>query len=790
MTRATVTAEPAAGPPRSLSLFERTLFFVLLAVLGARPLISESFERVELSFLTALGAGGGVTPAATAWLDSLTLTASAAALVRAWSRRNAPRWLVVGVVLLAAAVTLSTAAASNQRTALTAGFSLLVGVLSGAALVFLMRAAWMPRLLLATLLASGSATAAKCLVQKAYEFSDTLAYWNENKDRLTPAGFDSDDPTIVNFERRLRSGEAFGYQAHPNVTGSLLMMWVLAAAGLLVGGLLSHNGPTRAERVAAVVLVAMMLALLAFGLWTTGSAGAFIAAAGGALLLLLLGRWRRAIASHAGRATALLAAGYLALITGALGYGLTRGTLPHPSLAFRWHYWTAAAQAFLDAPLTGLGRGNFAAAYLLHKPVASTEDVRDPHNLWLALLVELGPLGLGAAGLLTVGCVHGTLRRLACNHAEVPVTRADVLLPARQAYRPAVPARALLVAALGVLVLQALFSGVVLDRNLIVVWAVELAGVWVFTLVLAVYALDRLTTSASARAWLIAGLAAALAAALIHGLIDFALLTPAGLGVFAALTACAYAVYADGRASGAPPAHITPAFVGMLVVAAHLALVTVPVMRAASRLAQMKNAAASATGWESCEAALHLGQAALTSDPLDPGVARDVSRVAAMLATNAALTPDDRVRLLQQAVDSAHVALRRDPRSSAAHARLARLYEELESRYLLAARPDDSVTARSRAVDQWQAAVRLNPTDPRQRIAAGKAWFHWWEETDAPTAAHTAAEHFAAALRIDATRQPEEVMRLRPTELDLVRQRLRTLTDAGFGGPGASGPAP
>lgn len=133
-------------------------------------------------------------------------------------------------------------------------------------------------------------------------------------------------------------------------------------------------------------------------------------------------------------------------------------------------------------------------------------------------------------------------------------------------------------------------------------------------------------------------------------------------------------------------------------------------------------------------------------------------------------------------------ALWRNPRSSAAYARLARIHEEIEYALLLD-RPDEAVAALEKAVAYWQKAVTLYPTDPRNRISAGKAWFFWWEETDRPLAARTAARHFAQALRIDATRPPNEVVRLRPAELAVIHKHLRMLEDAGFGVPTASAPA-
>jgi len=99
----------------TVPLPDRLLFYVLVALLCARPLISETFERVEFGFLSAVVGLGGPTPATTAWLDSLLLAASVTVLAR--RRGSWPGGAVVATatVLLGVALVLSVAAAGDKR---------------------------------------------------------------------------------------------------------------------------------------------------------------------------------------------------------------------------------------------------------------------------------------------------------------------------------------------------------------------------------------------------------------------------------------------------------------------------------------------------------------------------------------------------------------------------------------------------------------------------------------------------------------------------------------------------
>src|SRR5262249_51185584 len=157
---------------RPPSVFDLACFYLILAILAARPMVPETFERVELSFL-ANTADLGPTPATTVWMDAILLVASALAIVRYGfgGARFRFAWMATGLLLLA--VIISTAAAGEKRVAANAGAELCVFAIAGWALVRLMGQGWMSRILLAAAIASAGTNAIKCGLQRAYEFADT-----------------------------------------------------------------------------------------------------------------------------------------------------------------------------------------------------------------------------------------------------------------------------------------------------------------------------------------------------------------------------------------------------------------------------------------------------------------------------------------------------------------------------------------------------------------------------------------------------------------------------------------
>lgn len=772
---------PAGGnprPPRAAGRdgpgsLQRILYYLILSILCARPLISESFERVELWFLAPAVRDIGPTPATTVTLDALLLAAAAASFALPARRRRPdagaartgpPGAVSAGVLLLAAAAALSTLAAGDKRLAANAGANLVVTVLAGAGLVRLMSARWMVHMLLAAALASGVATATKCILQKSVEFKETAAAWEQLKRELAGRGQPVDSPAIVNYERRLRSADAFGYLYHPNVTASCLLLALIPASGL-AGAALKACGTHRWHGLPAAAASLLLCAVLAAGLWLTGSLGGIASAAVGCVLTILLTVFGRR--TSPGRLLALLACGYAAILAAIIAVGLSTGRLPHESLAFRWEYWTAALRVYADAPLTGVGRQNFGDGYLLYKSAASTEEVKDPHNLWVSLLVELGPLGL-ISGILLVGsclaaAVRGAARSIADPADPRSFTRVDLLAPP-----------------VGVLLTVALCSGTPFDP-------LALGATWAAGFAVAAWVLEVRARDALASRWLSASLAAALAALLLHALIDFALCTPAGLAAFVALAAAAGAPAAQApggddviasRGRSAAAAGATA-----MLLAAYALAVAIPTYRTQARVAAMQRAAetAAAAGTAADQVlATAIGgvRAAVSADRWDPHPARAAAETAMRLSGLRHLTVDARETLLDLAVECAREAERRNPRAVSTQNLLASIFE---LRWNLLGQHGRGQAARnelSQAVAHAERAAGMHPTDPRAHILAGRLVRELWRATGDSARTAQAAAHFRAALRIDALRKPDVAVKLGPQEQAFIEEALREMDAA------------
>ncbi|HBV64445.1 MAG TPA: hypothetical protein DEF45_15650 [Rhodopirellula sp.] len=80
------------------------------------------------------------------------------------------------------------------------------------------------------------------------------------------------------------------------------------------------------------------------------------------------------------------------------------------SLAFRFQYWRASWQMVLDYPWFGVGPGNFQALYERFRELSTTEQIAEPHNLFIETLTSGGfvALGLLISMLIAIAvvCVH------------------------------------------------------------------------------------------------------------------------------------------------------------------------------------------------------------------------------------------------------------------------------------------------------------------------------------------------------------------------------------------------
>jgi len=771
------TAEPtsartpdSSGPAR----VGRACFYVLVAVLCTRPLIGESYERLELSFLTVLPTIGGPTPATTAWLD-LVLLVAALPVLTAWPFWRRHRTLMLGTVLLVAAVIVSSWTAHNRYLATFAGSSLLVTVLAGFALFATEKTPAMCSVLIAAWLATGVTTAARCVRQATTEFADLRQAWEqEYKPTLIRAGFDADDPVLVNYERRLLSREVHGFLGHPNVTGSCLVVWLVLLASLTLASAVTRGNEPQALRLAMTALAMAGCVLLTGALWLTGSRGAIGAALAGLAAFAALGGLK-SLRARPARAAGLFFGIYVALAGATVAWGVRHGTLPHASLAFRWQYWTTAARVYAHTPLTGIGRLNFAAAYLRWKAPESTEEVRDPHNLWVSLLVELGPLGLAGGVLLVVATVVAVLARTRDWVAPAPPPARALAAVAATRSRLLEPS---LVTAGLVLLLHILFSGTPFGYpGVWLIWLADIAFVWTLAFALGLWVVGRVNGDPRGRSWLAAGLSAALLAALVHGLVDLALMTAGGLAVVVVCAAAGASVaappYARHERPGARRRLGVRCVLGASVVLLHLVTVVIPVHSVESRVQRLQALLRDPATDPQHAYDVAAGLAARPCS--DPSAWRVALRAVYQLAQHPYVSEGIRIKWLRAAERSARELIDRYPRDTANFTICATLTMTLAQTCAQAGATEEARQLRRAAAEAWDQAVKLYPTNPRTRLSAGAAWLMIWQQEGDQAAAQRAAAHFREALRIDDLRPPHEVARLRPRERAAAEENLAQL---------------
>ncbi|MGE3182936.1 MAG: O-antigen ligase family protein, partial [Phycisphaerae bacterium] len=502
-------------------------FLLIATVLVSRPLISESYRAVELSFLSDMHVGAGPSASLTAWLDLLLLIGAAAAAFGV-KRGAIGIAAVIGFFTLIFAVALSSYAAADKRLALDAGFTLIA---FAAVAVTALAQQWRKSLIIALLAgvsASGVTFAVKCFLQVHSEFPELVRQWDAQQAATpTDAPYRADR---VNFERRLRAMEPFGYQSHSNVAGSLLAMWGLLAVGAAASRwtrlrckthadnssrAAAQDSADRSQFVAVAAIFALVAGVFAWALVLTGSFGAVISGIFGLVTfatLLILHRKRGVSRRHA---LTVILAPYLLLIVIGATIGLSRGTLPHPSMAFRWGYWQGAARVYAEEPWRGIGRENFGDRYLHAKNITSPEDVKDPHNFWISMLIELGPLGLVASGLLVIAGLWVALPRNTVNCDESSRT-----------VHGNWTAIALAFATLSLLLAtnRQVFSA----DSMWIVWLTDIGFPWMASYAFFWWILSRTAIRATPDNFVTLGAVAAAVAVLYHNLVSFSLLVPGG----------------------------------------------------------------------------------------------------------------------------------------------------------------------------------------------------------------------------------------------------------------------
>lgn len=211
---------------------------------------------------------------------------------------------------------------------------------------------------------------------------------------LFQMGVPDDEPGRKLWEARLlASSEPVGLFALANTLAGVLLaatlLWGIWFVTPRAAGLAHPDVASPASGMGRLS-TGLALGLVGFCLVLTKSRTAWVGtlAAGTLLVLLLRSDWSH---GRRWRGLVLMLAG-LALLMGLAGWsgGLDRLVVSQAfkSLSYRAEYWTGSWHMLRDREhpwrwLTGVGPGNFRACYLPFKLPESSEEIADPHNLFL-----------------------------------------------------------------------------------------------------------------------------------------------------------------------------------------------------------------------------------------------------------------------------------------------------------------------------------------------------------------------------------------------------------------------
>ena len=479
-----------------------------------------------------------------------------AGLIRTGRMMRWPICLVLSLLVMASCTLLAAGLAGQRRIATHMAADWIVQWLMFLMLLDLLRSQGFRRVLLSAILATAALVAVRCIYQVHAEFPETLAgYEKDPAQYLRKIGTEPGTARAIQFEERIRQGQATGYLAAGNVTASVLILSTMAALGLAADRF--FNMRRKFSRAFGVILLGLA-GLTTYAIVLTGSRGATVGLAVGVLLFvgylvikkvcrakfpgLRLRRHYRTLALGVG---GLVVAATLAVI----GCGMRYDSLGVKTLTYRWHYWVGSAGVFAEHPFFGVGPGNFKYHYAAHKLPEAVEEVANPHNSIVQMFTETGLLG-GTALVVCVACIFilATRPREMESSLDTRQTKAGPML------RPLVWLGLLVVGSFALrtavnsegasLVRILTFQDRADDMPLLVLGLLAPAAVWVIAYLIAACDSDDLTGRDLPSAPLLRiAVICGLAGFVLHNQITFAIFHGAGGLMFWALAAMAIAMH-------------------------------------------------------------------------------------------------------------------------------------------------------------------------------------------------------------------------------------------------------
>ncbi|HTL29208.1 MAG TPA: O-antigen ligase family protein [Tepidisphaeraceae bacterium] len=517
-------------------------FYLALALVCARAMMTETLrDPTEISPgfpQVPRGAGAGVAVV----LDLLMcLPAVLVLLRRVLDRQYVLRWSISEALLGALAIfaAISTFWSADKWLAGVTAFHFIAMatlVWSAAQLVrSWLRLRWVVAVCFGMLLVH----LAQGIQYRFIDYPDNVRYWNGHKaEELARRGWAEGSFEALQLEKKLLSGEMVGFSVSPNTYAAMLVVLTIVSAGAMMQRFKDK------DEIGWPIAIAITVPITGVLLFYTQSKTAYATPIIAAIMFGVVGRWSGWMTAHRRQVFWGSVAAVVLVSLAIIGHGLWHHSLVVASLTFRWQYWVGAMHIFTSHPIVGVGWSNFGPYYLSARLPIASEEIKDPHNFVVRVLVELGVIGCA----LLIGWLLRAAWEL--TRSVFPPTQAKRAAPANGRTIAILSIGAVALMAIGINILASvdfsMASGseggsafVLLDLLKRVLW---------FALLMIGFAMVMFQSSQQPQLderpgpWLLWGILIALAIFLLHNTIDFSIAESGPMFVFALLLGSALGV--------------------------------------------------------------------------------------------------------------------------------------------------------------------------------------------------------------------------------------------------------
>jgi len=334
-------------------------------------------------------------------------------------------------------------------------------------------------------------------------------------------GWEETDFSFQQFERKLLSGELRGFYTSPNTYAAMLVLCGLISFGIVVQRLKDGDG------VGWAAMIVIVMGGGAYVLWHAHSRTAALTPILGVILIFLFARLETVLALRARLAFGVAVILFLLGVAAVVGHGLAHHNLVEKSLTYRWYYWTGAWRMLVKHPITGVGWNNFGSYYPEVRLAIASEEVQDPHNLFVRFFAELGIVG-GLLAMAWMAWLWWEMTR------PVSSPQVSAQTPSRKRIG------SFIAVAIGAAILN-LLASTDLDQDaswaLLQAFGAAAGGILLFVglIVGAVHSLRDWQLDERAAPWILRSIQVGIGMFLLHNLIDFSLFETGPLMLFAFL---------------------------------------------------------------------------------------------------------------------------------------------------------------------------------------------------------------------------------------------------------------